>query len=133
MLHFYFLPKQRTTINISKLSSFRLMRLFHFTFLNIENDASTSQEVTGAYLSEEIWGKLSLYKILFEFPNMLLLLSFLSTFWPQPCNWESGGYKFQCNKENRCSWKSLSHSHEKTLIKGTIMQVNVIHALKPEK
>ena len=28
---------------------------------------------------------------------------------------------------------SLSHSHERTSIKGTIMQVNVIHALRPEK
>ena len=27
------------------------------TFLNIEGDTSTSQEVTGAYLNEEIWGK----------------------------------------------------------------------------
>ena len=40
------------------------MHLFDCTFLNIENDTSTSQEVVGAYLSEEIWGKVSLYSIL---------------------------------------------------------------------
>ena len=61
MLHFYFLLKQCTTTNISKLSSFRLMCLSDCTFFNIENDASTSQEVTDAYLSEEIGGKVSLY------------------------------------------------------------------------
>ena len=40
------------------------MHLSDSTFSNIENDPSTSQEVTGAYLSEEIWDKVSLYKIL---------------------------------------------------------------------
>ena len=37
------------------------MHLSDSTFLNIENDPSTSQEVAGAYLREEIWGKVSLY------------------------------------------------------------------------
>ena len=32
--------------------------------------------------SEEIWGKVNLYKILLQFPNILLLVSFLSSFWP---------------------------------------------------
>ena len=40
------------------------MHLSDCTFLNIENDPSTSQEVAGAYLSEEIWGKVSQYEIL---------------------------------------------------------------------
>ena len=40
------------------------MHLSDCTFLNIENDPSTSQEVIDAYLSEEIWGKVSLYEIL---------------------------------------------------------------------
>ena len=61
MLYFYYLLKQCTTTNISKLSSFSLMRLSDCTFLSIENDASTSQEVTDAYLREEIWDKVSLY------------------------------------------------------------------------
>ena len=37
------------------------MHLSDCTFLNTENDPSTSQEVAGAYLSEEIWGKVSHY------------------------------------------------------------------------
>ena len=37
------------------------MHLSDYTFLNIENDPSTSQEVVGPYLSEEIWGKVSLF------------------------------------------------------------------------
>ena len=37
------------------------MDLSECTFLNMENDPSTSQEVAGAYLSEEIWGKVSRY------------------------------------------------------------------------
>ena len=37
------------------------MHLPNYTFLEIENDPSTSQEVTGSYLSEEIWGKVSIY------------------------------------------------------------------------
>ena len=40
------------------------MHLSECTFLNIENDPSTSQEVTGSYLSEEVCGEVSLYKIL---------------------------------------------------------------------
>ena len=48
--------KQCTT-NFSKLSSFRLMRSSDSTFLNIADDPSTSHEVTGANLSEEILGK----------------------------------------------------------------------------
>ena len=70
-----------------------LMRLSDFTFLNTENDSSMSHEVTGAYLSEEIWGKVNLYKILLQFPNILLLLFFLSTFWPQSCNEGEWGLK----------------------------------------
>ena len=49
------------TTKFSKLSPFKLMRLSDCTFLNIENDPSTSHEVTGAYLSEEISNKVSLY------------------------------------------------------------------------
>ena len=52
---------QQCTTNFSKFSSFMLIHLFDCIFLNIENDPSTSQEVAGAYLSEEIWGKVSLY------------------------------------------------------------------------
>ena len=59
MLHLFYFFKQCTT-NFSKLSLFRFMRLSDSTFLNIENDPSTPQEVTGAYLSEEIRGKMSL-------------------------------------------------------------------------
>lgn len=33
------------------------MRLSDSTFLYTENDLSTSQEVIGAYLNEEIWDK----------------------------------------------------------------------------
>ena len=33
------------------------MHLSDCTFFNIENDPSTSQEVAGAYLCEEIWGE----------------------------------------------------------------------------
>ena len=51
---------KQCTINFSKLSSFKLMSLSDCTFLNIENDFSALHEVTGAYLSEEIWGKVSL-------------------------------------------------------------------------
>ena len=40
------------------------MRLSDCSFFNIENDPSTSQEVTGVYLSEKKWGKVTLYKIL---------------------------------------------------------------------
>ena len=40
------------------------MHLSDCTFLNIENDPSTAQEVAGAYISKEIWGKVSVYKIL---------------------------------------------------------------------
>ena len=75
----YYFFKQCIT-NFSKLSSFSFMRLCDSTFLNIENDPSMSQEVTAAYLSEEIWGKVSLYQILLQIPNMLILMSFLSTF-----------------------------------------------------
>ena len=50
---FLFFLKQCAT-KLSKLYSFKLMHLSDCTFLNIENDPSTSQEVTGAYLSEEI-------------------------------------------------------------------------------
>ena len=57
---FLFFLKQCTT-DFSKLSSFKFMRLSDCTFLNIENDSPTSHEVTGAYLSEEIWDKVSLY------------------------------------------------------------------------
>ena len=74
---FYFFLKQHTT-NFSNLSSFKLMHLSDSTFLNIENDPFTSREVIGAFLSEEIWAKVSLYQISLQFPNML---SFLSTFW----------------------------------------------------
>ena len=42
---------------LGELSSFRLMRLSESTLLNIDDDPSTSQEVAGAYLIEEIWGK----------------------------------------------------------------------------
>ena len=42
------------------------MHLSDSTFLNIENDPSTSQEVTGAYVSEEIWGKVSITKFYWE-------------------------------------------------------------------
>ena len=66
------------------------MRLSDSTFLIIENNPSTSQEVTGAYLIEEIWGKVSLYYILLQFPNMLLLQSFLSTFGLSLVTRESG-------------------------------------------
>ena len=55
MLHFYFFLKRCTTINICKLSSFKLMVWQRIL------EHSTSQEVTGASLSEEIWGKVSLY------------------------------------------------------------------------
>ena len=72
---------KQCTINFSKLSSFKLMSLSDCTFLHIEDDPYTSHEVTGAYLSEEIWRKVSLCLILLQFPNVLLL-SFLSTFWP---------------------------------------------------
>ena len=37
------------------------MHLSDRTFLSIENDPCTSQEVAGSYLSEEILGKVSLY------------------------------------------------------------------------
>ena len=53
---FLFFLKQCTT-NFSKFSSFKLMHLSDCTFLNIENDRSTSQEVAGSYLSEENLGK----------------------------------------------------------------------------
>ena len=100
--------------------------------MNIENDPSTSQEGAGAYLSEEIWGKVS-------------QLNFIGKM----------GLEIVVNKENRYSCVipklyflsispfslslslflslplSLSHSYERTSIKGTIMQVNVIYALKP--
>ena len=79
IFYFWLFFKQCIT-NFSKLSSFSFMRLSDSTFLNIENDPSTLQEVTGAYLCEEIWGKVSIYYILLQFPNVLLLLSFLSTF-----------------------------------------------------
>ena len=49
---FLFFLKQCTT-NFSKLSSFKLLHLSDCTFSYIENDPSTSQEVAGAYLSEE--------------------------------------------------------------------------------
>ena len=58
--HFYFVLKKYIT-NFSKLSSFRLIRVSDSTFLNIEDDPSTSQEVTGAYLNEKNWAKVSLY------------------------------------------------------------------------
>ena len=57
---FLFFLKQCTTTNFSKLSSVTVMRLSYSTFLNIEDDPSTSQEVTGAYLNQEIWGQVSL-------------------------------------------------------------------------
>ena len=57
---FLFFLKQCTT-NFSKLSSIKFMHLSDCTFLYIENDPSTSQEMAGVYLSEEIWGKVSLY------------------------------------------------------------------------
>ena len=63
MLHFYFIY---FFLNNAQLISSNCPRLGSCdysgsSFLNIENDPSTSQEVTGAYLSEEIWGKVSLY------------------------------------------------------------------------
>ena len=149
----------------------------------------TSQEVTGAYLSEEIWGKVSLYSIL-----LLLLLS-LSTFWkvrvrncrvtkkastpptlslslflsisislflsisislflslfsislslfffiyrrysvirkyPPHNSLYFSLLKYSVQQNYTCSafW---NRSYEKSWIKGTVMQVNVIYALKPE-
>ena len=55
---FYF---ETCTTNFSKLSSFRLMRLSDSTFLNIENDRSTSQEVTGVSLKWRNLGQSELY------------------------------------------------------------------------
>ena len=55
-----FFLKQCIT-HFSELSSYKLMHLSDCTFLNIENDPSTAQEVAGAYLCEEIWGKVSPY------------------------------------------------------------------------
>ena len=60
ILHFKIFLKQCTS-NFSKFSSNKLMHLSACTFLNIENYPSTSQEVAGAYLGEEICGKVSLY------------------------------------------------------------------------
>ena len=51
ILNFYFLWNNAAT-NFSKMSSFKPMRLSDCTFLNIENDSSTSYKVTGAYFSE---------------------------------------------------------------------------------
>ena len=48
------LLKQYTATNFSKLSSFRLMRLSDRTSLNTENNPSTSQIVTGAYLGKKL-------------------------------------------------------------------------------
>ena len=64
MLHFFSGTMHKT--NFSKFSSFnfKLMNLSDCTCLNIENDPSTTQELAGAYLSEDIWGKVSLYEIL---------------------------------------------------------------------
>ena len=58
ILHFYFLWNNAQLISPNL---FKLMRLSDCTFLNIENDPSTSQEVADAYICEEIWGKVSLY------------------------------------------------------------------------
>ena len=84
MLHYYFFLKQCTTTNFSKLSSFRLIRLSDNTFLDIENDPFTSQEVTGAYLSEDIWGKRSLNFTAVSKHAASSVFSF--NFWPQFCD-----------------------------------------------
>ena len=126
---FIFFLKHCTT-NFSKMSSFKLLRLSDCTFFNIENDSSTSHEVTSAYLSEEIWGTVNLYKILLQFPNILLLVSFLSTFW-----------HFSRSPHSLSVSLFLSHSfihsylfiHKRKSIKSSITQVNAIYALKSEK
>ena len=56
MLHFYFFWNNAQLFSANSLH-LKFVHLFDCTFLNIENDPSKSQEVAGAYLSEEIWGK----------------------------------------------------------------------------
>ena len=76
MLHFYFNLKLFSTANFCKLYSFRLMVWQRI----LEN--STSQEVTDAYLSEEIWA----------YTNFIAAsYIYLSTFWFQSCNEEKWG------------------------------------------
>ena len=107
------------------------MRLSDCTFLNIENDPSTSHEVTGAYLSEEIGVRESILNFIAvsehaslssssSFFNFLVFLSIS----PLPLS------------PLPLSPLSLSHSYhskENTSINCSIMQVNVKYALKPEK
>ena len=123
MLHFLFFMKQCTT-NFSKLSSFKLMLLYECTFLNI--DSSTSHEVTGAQTKCRNFGQSESIQNFILFPNILLLVSFLSTFWP---------FSLLINPYNKIA--HILHfwhrSYEKTSVKGAVMQVNVIFALKPEK
>ena len=79
ILHFYFFLKHCTN-NFSKLFSRRLMHLSDSTLLNIENDSSTSQEMTGPYLSAEIWGKLRSSWTSFAFsPQNIFFVNFMNS------------------------------------------------------
>ena len=67
------------------------MRLSDCTFLNIENDSSTSQEVTGAYLSEDIWGEASLLNFIAVSENAASSVFFFKLFGLSLVIRESGG------------------------------------------
>ena len=127
---------EQCTTNFSKLCSFKLMHLSDCTFLNIENDPFTSQEVTSAHLSEEIWGNVSIYYILLKewgVRNSSVTKKAGIVESPKLYFFSISPFSLSLSLSLSFFLSHSYHSHEKTSIKGTIMQVSVIYALKPEK
>ena len=91
--------------------------------------------MTGAYISEEIWDKVSLYKILLGEWGLEILM-----YHRKEVELRVQSFIFSRSPHSLSFSLSLSlslshsyHCYEKASVKVIIMQVNVIHALKPEK
>ena len=105
------------------------MRLSDRTFLNRGNGSSTSHEVAGGYLGEEIWGNVNLYK------NIIGRMGVRNSSVTKKAGTVDSPKLIFCWSPHIVSLcLSVSyHSYEKTWINAIIMQASVKYAFKPEK
>ena len=118
MVHFYFFWNNAQLISANRLHLSSCIYLTAHSWTQKMSFYDTSRD--RCVLEWRNLGQIEpILNFIAIFLNMLLLLFFLSTFWPF----------------SPCLSLFLSHSfiHKRKPIKCSIMQVNVIYALKPEK